>query len=336
MNAKISIITLLILTVGMGLAVTGCANSPVIGYEHISNLAQAALAGISKDELTIDSIPGLIPLAESAASSIPMPNASGTNVKKNSKAEIDASNIQDGYVMVKYLDKTTKALRVIVKGPSGAAYTYVLGAEGAYEVFPLSDGNGTYQIGVYENVEGNKYSTAHSATVDVKLKDEFAPFLRPNQYVNYRNDSETVKKAGELTKDSKTLMDKITAIYIYVVKNITYDKELAATVQSGYLPNVDTVLKKGKGICFDYAAVMAAMLRSQNIPTKLVIGYTGTVYHAWISTYSVETGWVDNVIYFDGTTWILMDPTFASSGNQSKEVMQYIGNGSNYTTKYLY
>ena len=37
---------------------------------------------------------------------------------------------------------------------------------------------------------------------------------------------------------------------------------------------------------------------------------------------------VDNIIYFDGNSWKLMDPTFASSSGQSQEIMQYIGNGS--------
>ena len=96
-------------------------------------------------------------------------------------------------------------------------------------------------------------------------------------------------------------------------------------------------LRKKKGICFDYAALMTAMLRSQDIPTKLVVGYTGSLYHAWINVFLEGQGWVDNVIYFDGhDDWKLMDPTFASSGKQSKEIMQYIGNGGNYKAKYSY
>ena len=71
------------------------------------------------------------------------------------------------------------------------------------------------------------------------------------------------------------------------------------------------------------------MLRSQDIPTKLVVGYTGNLYHAWINVYLEGQGWVDNIIYFDGNSWKLMDPTFASSSGQSQEIMQYIGNGSN-------
>ena len=41
-------------------------------------------------------------------------------------------------------------------------------------------------------------------------------------------------------------------------------------------------------------------------------------------------------IYCDGNSWKLMDPTFASSSGQSQEIMQYIGNGSNYRAKYSY
>ena len=81
---------------------------------------------------------------------------------------------------------------------------------------------------------------------------------------------------------------------------------------------------------------MTGMLRSQGVPCKLVIGYAGTAYHAWISVWTQATGWVDGAVYFDGVSWHRMDPTFASTGGQSKEIMAYIGNGANYTVKYLY
>ena len=278
----------------------------------------------------------MVPMTEAPATGIPMPSAPGTSTKKNDKAEIDYSNSKDGYVMIKYLKTTTKALRVQIKGPSGTAYTYTLKSNGSYEVFPLSDGNGDYSIGVFEQVEGTKYATSNTASIKVELTDPNAPFIRPNQYVNYKTDSEVVKKAAELVKDKKDLNEKINAVYTFVVKNFTYDKELAKTVASGYLPDVDAVLAKKKGICFDYAAVMTAMLRSQGVPTKLVVGYAGESYHAWINVFSTETGWINAAIYFDGKSWKLMDPTFASSANESDDVMKYIGDGSHYTVKYLY
>ena len=120
------------------------------------------------------------------------------------------------------------------------------------------------------------------------------------------------------------------------MKNITYDKQLAANVKSGYLPVLDTVLTKKTGICFDYAALMAGMLRSQGIPCKLVVGYAGSAYHAWINVWTEENGWVEGVIYFDGTSWQRMDPTFASTGKESASIMKYIGDGKNYSAKYLY
>ena len=260
--------------------------------------------------------------------------ASGTLTKKNGKAVIDYSNTKDGYVMVQYTASTTKKLKAQVKGPT-TTYTYNLTA-GKWETFPLSDGNGSYQIVVYENTSGTKYASVLSVSTKVTLTDEFAPFLRPNQYVDYSVAPNTVAKAQELVAGKTETLDKVTAIYNYVVKNMTYDRVKAATVQSGYLPVLDTVLASKTGICFDYAALMAGMLRSQGVPCKLVVGYAGTVYHAWISVYSEKTGWVDGIIYFNGTSWQRMDPTFASSGKQSASIMQYIGNGSNYTTKYLY
>ena len=86
---------------------------------------------------------------------------------------------------------------------------------------------------------------------------------------------------------------------------------------------------------------MTGMLRSLGVPCKLVTGYVpvgsgATAYHAWISVWSKETGWVDSAIYFDGTNWQRMDPTFASSSNSSASIMKYIGDGSNYSVKYTY
>ena len=279
----------------------------------------------------------VVPLAETAPiATTLMPVASGTDVQGNGKAEIDASNTGDGYVMIRYLGGGPAKIKVIVTGPSSVKYTYNLNAAGDYETFPLSDGNGAYKIGVYRNVEGTKYATEYSVTLNVTLKDEFAPFLLPNQYVNYTADSKIVQKAKELTKDCNDEVASIKAIYEFVVSNLTYDKQRAETVQSGYLPDLDSVLAEKKGICFDYAALMTAMLRSQGIPCKLVVGYAGTTYHAWINAYSEEQGWISGAIYFDGTTWKLMDPTFASTGNSSSEIMKYIGDGKNYTAKYLY
>jgi transglutaminase-like putative cysteine protease len=269
----------------------------------------------------------------SAADAFLGPVASGTSVKNNGKVLFDVSNTDDGYVMVRYLEKNTSTkLKVIITGPSRVKYTYNLRNDGEYDVFPLSDGNGEYTIGAYKNITGTRYSTLMTCKLNVELTDEFAPFIRPNQYVNFTEDSTVAKLALELTEKKSETLEKVGAIYAYVVENFVYDYELARTVKSGYIPDVDKVLEREKGICFDYAAVMTAMLRSRRIPCKLVVGYAGNNYHAWINVYSEDSGWMDGVIFFDGENWRLMDPTFASGGASE----DYIDSKIVYNEKYLY
>ena len=218
----------------------------------------------------------------------------------------------------------------------GTTYTYDLNNAGTTETFPLTEGDGTYAVKVFENTSGTKYAQAYSTSVTMTLRNDFLPFLYPNQFVNYTSGSQTVSMAAELCKDKSGDLDKVTAVFDYVVDHFTYDYDKAATVQSGYLPDVDKVLEAKKGICFDYAAVMSAMLRSQNIPCKLVVGYAGEIYHAWINVYIEGVGWVDKVIYFDGENWTLMDPTFTSTGKRSNSIMKYVTDESNYSQKYAY
>ena len=255
------------------------------------------------------------------------PVASGILVKSNSFATIDYSNTKDGYVMVKYTAATSMKLKVQVIGPSNTTYTYNIKPL-EWNVFPLSDGNGEYRILIAVNKSGSTYSLVLGQRITADMDNEFAPFLRPNQYVNYENATKTMNKAAQLVTGKDSLLDKVAAIYNYVTKNVTYDYEEAETVQSGYLPVLDEVLETKKGICFDYAALMTGMLRSQNIPCKLVVGYANKSYHAWISVWSADKGWVNGAIFFDGSDWKLMDPTFASTGGGSSNVV--------YTWKYVY
>ena len=221
-------------------------------------------------------------------------------------------------------------------GKNNKVYKYFIERTKEPTYFPLTSGNGTYQISVYENVQDDEYSVLMMDSFEVKLKNKFLPFLYPNQYVEFTSKTKAVKEAKKLAKDSKDDMAIVKAVYNYVVKNVKYDDEKAQNVQSGYLPSVDETLKTKKGICFDYAALMTAMLRSQGIPTKLEIGYSGDIYHAWISTWLNEKGWVDNIIQFDGKSWELMDPTLAANSDNKEDVKEYIGNGEHYVLQYSY
>lgn len=262
------------------------------------------------------------------------PSADGVTVYQNDFASIDASNTSQGYVMVKYNGANEK-VKLQITCPDQSCYTYLISDRGAYDTFPLTAGNGSYALQVLENVAGDTYTVSLAQSINVSIEDEFLPFLYPNQYVNFHTDSKAVSKGSDLAKDTYSDLDVVQNIYNYVIKNISYDTEKAQNVSYGYVPDVDDTLSSKKGICFDYAALMTSMLRSQNIPTKLEVGYSGDAYHAWISTYIDDKGWVDDIIQFDGDTWQIMDPTLAAT-NDSAAVKKYVGDGSHYVVKYTY
>lgn len=260
-----------------------------------------------------------------------VPTASGVTVYSNALVEIDASNTAEGYIMVNYKG-TNQKVKLQITGSNGVTYTYTL--NGNYETFPLSAGSGSYKVAIYENVTGNQYATAMSQTISANITNANGPYLYPNQYVNFNAGSQVVAKAKQLAEGCSNDLDVVTKVYNYAT-TITYDYTKANSVQSGYVPNPDIIMQNGTGICLDYASVMASMLRSQGIPTRLEVGYAGSAYHAWISTYITDIGWVNGVIEFDGTNWSLMDPTFAASANDTT-LKNFIGDGSNYKTKYIY
>lgn len=257
-------------------------------------------------------------------------SADGTESYGNESVTIDASHKDEGYVMVSYTGSNAK-VKLQITGPDEVTYTYNL--NGGYETFPFTAGNGSYTLGVFENIEGTSYATLFTQSIEVTITDELKPFLYANQYVNFSVDSKTADVGEELAYSSNNDIEVVEQVYNYIISNFTYDYDKAKTVPKGYLPVVDEILDKKTGICFDYAAVMATMLRTQNIPTRLEVGYMLEEYHAWISIYIEDQGWINGIIEFDGTEWKLMDPTFASS---SRKPTDFIMETDKYLTKYVY
>ncbi len=290
----------------------------------------AGCAGTSSEEPDTSSMHG----TRDHTPKVLTPSADAASVLGTEDVSIDVSHTDDGYFCASYHGASEKVkLQVVTKDQ--ITYTYDLPSDGSLQVFPFSDGSGNYSIGVYTNVKDTLYATEFQTTCQVTLENEYLPFLYPNQYVWFTKDTKAIALAEEVVTPADTDLDAVALVYDYVTSHVTYDWDKAKTVESDYLPDVDETLRSGKGICFDYAALMAAMLRSQKIPTRLEIGYAGTTYHAWISTYITDVGWVNGIIRFDGTDWSLMDPTLASS-ESSKKLRKFISDGQQYRTCYLY
>ena len=201
--------------------------------------------------------------------------------KINGEPAININHVQDGYVVAQASSATRLKFQV---RQEGQIYNYDLPNNGIQTVYPLNMGNSYYKFRIMQNVSGNNYFELYSIGADVSLTSEFAPFLIANLYCDYNKSSACVNKAYELTKQVSNVAEAVKVICEFVATNITYDstkaKELAH--KSGYIPNPDETLAIGKGICFDYTSLSAAMLRSLSIPTKIVTGYVGCdkVYHS--------------------------------------------------------
>lgn len=255
------------------------------------------------------------------AAGFSLPEHPGFDVEQNDKCIIDYSNRSQGYIMIKYTGSNSKVKLQIINRNT---YNYdIFGSDWA--AFPLTDGNGNYNIRVMENISGNRYSMALSANISVQLENSLVPFLQSHQRIDFNHSTSCVKKAASLVSGKKTDLDKVTAIYNWVVSYYTYDHQKARTVQSGYIPDLDNIYRLKKGICYDYASTTCAMLRSQGIPSKMVFGFVGkdNEYHAWISVYLKEAGWVNNIIHFQEKTFTLMDPTFAAGGSVDPKKLKY-------------
>lgn len=244
---------------------------------------------------------------------------------------IDLSGTGKGYVAVAAESETRMKFRVEM---GERTYDYDLPSDGTPAVYPLQCGDGAYTFRALTNTVGSKYAEAYSTEAQVQLEDEFQPFLRPSQYVSYDEDSLCVKTAAELASQEPDAIRVVEAVFGYICENVTYDKEKASTVSKGYLPVPDETLSTGKGICFDYASLAAAMLRSQGIPTKMVFGYVqpDDLYHAWNMFYTEESGWVTVGYEVESNTWSRLDLTFSANGADS----EFIGDGTNYTDVYFY
>ena len=70
----------------------------------------------------------------------------------------------------------------------------------------------------------------------------------------------------------------------YVKTHFAYDFIKSVTVKAGVLPDIDGCWEKKMGICQDLSAMTIAMLRSQGVPARLMIGMLGAnTYHAWLT-----------------------------------------------------
>lgn len=221
-----------------------------------------------------------------------------TDVPDATKPVIEVDH-ESARLMVRYKasDKNAYSVTIQGKGQKEAEW-YDLYAVNADEYFPLSQGNGTYEVMVIRIVSGKGQIVA-KGTVQLNAKDKNAAFLSSNYYVKWESADQSQKYVDNLTKKVSKGSSLESTIFNSVVKMMNYDYDALNNLPDGYVPDMDTTLKTKKGVCYDISVLLAGMLRYSDVPTRLVMGYstaTKGAYHAW------------NEILIDGK-WVVVDAT---------------------------
>jgi transglutaminase-like putative cysteine protease len=240
-------------------------------------------------------------------------------------AEFNRDNLGKGIISVRYTSPNTdKRAKVLIQFGE-TRYQYNIRSGKSFVSFPLQMGNGTYQVAVFEQIEGTRFAQVATTTVDLKLDDSSKVFLTSIQIIDWGDKMNTVTLARELTRNKTTEAEKIEVIYQYMVQQFSYDFVKLKNLDYDYIPVIDDVLKNKLGICYDYSAVFASMLRSQGIRTKLMMGYTTNVreYHAW------------NEVFINGR-WVVVDTTYDSQMFANKVRYTFEKNRADYTPSLEY
>ncbi|MEJ3721421.1 transglutaminase-like domain-containing protein [Paenibacillus polymyxa] len=236
----------------------------------------------------------------------------------DSVAWLDQNNVNHGTVSVRYPVKPNVKTKILVT-KDAQKYSYNLTPGKSEEVFPLQMGNGNYNISILEQLSGNQYKVIGQDTIELKLNDSKAVYLNSVQNINWSSTNQAIQKARELTQGATTDREKLQKIYDYVISHIKYDSNQAFALTTDYLPQIDNTLSSQKDICYGYASLMAAMLRSVDVPTKLAMGKSSYVdtYHAW------------NEVYIDNQ-WVVVDTTVDAALYMGKQKFQMVKDPSKY------
>ncbi|MGI6334593.1 MAG: transglutaminase domain-containing protein [Saccharofermentanales bacterium] len=244
---------------------------------------------------------------------------------------MDIGSVSRGVALVK-VSSSSVPLETnckVIAAANGGSYQYEILYRGKFLGIPLQLGEGNYKLNVYAQVSGSSYREVFAHTFPVNLSSSLRPYLAASLMTDFSRQSASVRTASSICSGIDTATGRVEAVYNWIVKNIRYDNDLASSITSGaitiYVPDPDKTFNSRKGICFDYASLMCAMLRSQGIPTRLVIGQTPLGYHAWNEVYFAGTGWVVVAGFswreINGSGWVLFDTTFAAGGMDPQKIV---------------
>lgn len=181
------------------------------------------------------------------------------------------------------------------------------------------------------NINTNEYlrNALDQATVSTlpQIQENHPEDLAADHYIDKDNPA-IVQVAKQLMENQSNVYRIVKNDYQFVVSKIQYNDATFYQLQRNDDANSITIqtasqtLKSGKGICSEYAFLLAAILRAQGIPAKFVAGASAWPsvalpdLHAWVNALLPNVGWIP------------LDPTW---GNERRD---FIGQDLDHLTLY--
>jgi protein-glutamine gamma-glutamyltransferase len=178
------------------------------------------------------------------------------------------------------------------------------------------------RAGAVYNVDGEHPISRYEATSNIAgaaredLRSPIGPFP-PGVLLTYlqlppKLDSRIPRLAQEVTASSGSAYDKAVALEHYLATSFGYTLQLPLT--SPVDPVANFLFERKRGHCEYFASSMALMLRTLQIPSRVVNGFRTGEFNDLTSKYVVHASdahsWVE--AYFPGQGWITFDPTPAA------------------------
>lgn len=152
---------------------------------------------------------------------------------------------------------------------------------------PLQMGEGTYTIAILKHEYGITYSYDYETTFDVKSIKEEQLYLNSIVNIDWNEENDSISFLEQLLENNMSDTLKVEMIHEYLAESLSYDSDKYSAIEGAYLPDIDDIFESKSGICYDFSSLLASLLRSEGIQTKLVMGYRAdtSVYHAWNEVY---------------------------------------------------
>jgi len=137
---------------------------------------------------------------------------------------------------------------------------------------------------------------------------------------NIENDVVALSKY--LTKNAANDLEKVSSIYKWLIKNISYDHQAYKNGNKRINRSNTDILERREAICWGYSTLFKAMCDEVNIPCEVISGYGKTTFGESPKLKSPNHAW--NAVKLD-TTWYLLDATWDSGmiGNLSLFEQKY-------------